>query len=228
VKQLVLDLRPDRPPTLENFVVGDNAELLTHLTRLVTRRPNASGAHLYLWGANGSGRSHLLRASVARAREHGNAAHCLAAAEVGANRPDEAGALIAVDDVERLDDAAQIALFNAFNHARRNDQTLLISGRAAPRELALREDLRTRIGQCLIFETRPLDDDTRAAILRALAERSGLRLGDEIAAFLLNHGRRDLPSMAAAVAALDAASLEHKRPLTLPLLRQLMREGLKL
>lgn len=228
MKQLILDLRPDRPPTLENFVVGDNAELLTHLTRLAAYNPDASCAHLYLWGANGSGRSHLLHAAVAQARENGRIAYCLAAAEVGANLPDEAGALIAIDDVDRLDDAAQIALFNAFNRAQRNGQTMLISGRAAPRELALREDLRSRIGQCLIFETRPLDDDTRAAILRALAARSGLRLGDEIVAFLLNHGRRDLSSMAATVAALDAASLEYKRPLTLPLLRQFMRKGLKL
>ncbi|MDR1424216.1 MAG: DnaA regulatory inactivator Hda [Azoarcus sp.] len=228
MKQLVLDLRPDRPPMLENFVAGDNAELLAHLSRLAARAPDASGAHLYLWGAHGSGRSHLLHAAVARARENGRAAYCLAAAEVGANLPDEADALVAIDDAERLDAAAQIALFNAFNRARRNEQTLLISGPVAPRELALREDLRTRIGQCLIFETRPLDDDTRAAILRVLAERSGLRLSDEIVAFLLHHGQRDLPSMAAAVAALDGASLEHKRPLTLPLLRQLMREGLKL
>ncbi|MDR1854740.1 MAG: DnaA regulatory inactivator Hda [Azoarcus sp.] len=226
MRQLVLDLRPERPPTLENFVVGDNAELLANLARIAEN--DAALAHIYIWGAAGSGRTHLLRATAARAQAAGRAAFCLAAEAVGDELPIEAGALVAVDDVDRLSDAAQIALFNAFNRARGNAQTLLLAGAAAPLRLALREDLRTRIGQCLVFEARPLDDAARADILRALAERSGLKLADEVVAFLLNHGRRDLPSMAAAFAALDAASLEHKRPVTLPLLRQLMQQGLDL
>jgi DnaA family protein len=94
--------------------------------------------------------------------------------------------------------------------------------------LALREDLRTRIGQCLIFAVRPLDDASRAAILHTLAARRGLRLGGEVTGFLLARGRRDLPGLLAAFRALDAASLEHKRPITLALLRQLMREGLQI
>jgi DnaA family protein len=227
MKQLVLDLRPDAAPTLENFVVGANAELLATLGRLAAAtHGQALLPHLYLWGSTGSGRSHLLRAACARAREYGRPAHCLAAAEVGEALPDSAGALVAIDDVERLAPAAQIALFNAFNRARGHGQALLLAGAAPPRGLALREDLRTRIGQCLVFEVQPLDDAARAAILVSLAERRGLRLADEVVDFLLRHGRRELPSLVAVLDALDAASLERKRPVTLPLLREMMQQGL--
>ena len=100
------------------------------------------------------------------------------------------------------------------------------SGAAPPRGLALRDDLRTRIGQCLVFEVQPLDDAARAAILVSLAERRGLRLADEVVDFLLRHGRRELSSLLAVLDALDAASLERKRPVTLPLLREMMQQGL--
>jgi DnaA family protein len=228
VKQLILDLRPDCPPTLENFVPGGNAELLENLTRLAAAR--SGPAHLYLWGCPGSGRSHLLRATAARALESGRPAFFLSAEDVSACLPEDKNALLAVDDVDRLSPDAQIALFNAFNRAAANAQSLLLSGPAAPRGLApgLREDLRTRIGQSLVFEVRPLDDTARSAILHSLAAQRGLRLTGEVAGFLLTHARRDPPGMAAALDALDAASLEHKRPVTLPLLRELMRQGLRI
>jgi DnaA family protein len=227
MKQLVLDLRPDAAPTLENFVVGANAELLATLVRLAEATAEQPPLpHLYLWGSAGSGRSHLLRATCARACEHGRPAHCLAATEIGDALPDTAGALVAIDDVEQLAPAAQVALFNAFNRARGSGQSLLLAGAAPPRRLVLREDLRTRIGQCLVFEVQPLDDAARAAILVSLAERRGLRLADEVVEFLLRHGRRELSSLVAVLDALDAASLERKRPVTLPLLRQMMQQGL--
>jgi len=232
VKQLILDLRPDRLPTLENFVPGSNAELLKNLAQLASIRSGQTPGtqHLYLWGNSGSGRSHLLRATVARALDEGRPAFFLDAKEIADYLPEDENALLAIDNVDQLSADAQVALFNAFNRARANAQSLLLSGPAAPRGLApgLREDLRTRIGQNLVFEVRPLDDSTRESILHSLAQRRGLRLSREVAGYLLTHARRDPPGMAAALDALDAASLEHKRPVTLPLLRELMQQGLRI
>ncbi|GHU02728.1 DnaA regulatory inactivator Hda [Betaproteobacteria bacterium] len=238
MKQLLLDLHPERPPTFDNFVPGANAELLATLNRLAEgaapggaqclTSPPPPPVHLYLWGAPGSGRSHLLQATITRAQALGHPAITLAASELESAQLDTPAALIAIDDADRLAPQAQIALFNAFNRARPSGQTLLLAGPVAPLHLAVREDLRTRIGQSLIFEVRPLDDDTRAAILRSLATRRGLTLADEVVAFVLNHGHRDLPGMVATFEALDAASLEYKRPITLPLVRELMQQGLQL
>jgi DnaA family protein len=223
VRQLVLDLRPDAPPTLANFVVGRNAELVAALHEAAARP-----GQLYLWGPGGSGRSHLLRAAVAAATAAGRPGFYVGAVQAADKLPQTRDALLAIDDIDALDAGAQIALFNAFNRARTNRQTLLVAGTTAPLRLAVREDLRTRIGQCLIYELRPLDDEARAAILRTLAERRGLRLADELVDFLLRHGRRDLPSLLAVLEAIDRASLERKRAVTLPLLRELMQRGLEI
>ncbi|AWI75541.1 DnaA regulatory inactivator Hda [Parazoarcus communis] len=226
MKQLVLDIRSDAPPTLDNFVVGANSELVASLSLLATDRSLLPAPHLYLWGTSGKGRSHLLQAAVAVAAANGRQTHYLNADTVRDALPETPDALLAIDDIDRLRPEAQIALFNAFNRARLNGQSLLLAGLQPPLALALREDLRTRIGQSLIFEVQPLDDDSRAAILATLAERRGLRLADEVVDFLMRHGRRDLPSLLAAFNALDAASLEQKRPITLPLLREMMQQGL--
>ena len=230
MKQLVLDIRPDAPPTLENFVAGANAELVAMLSlqASLTTAGQLPARHLYVWGAPGSGRSHLLRATVAMAREHGRPTHLLAAEDIDDGLPETADALVAIDDVDQLSADAQIGLFNAFNRSRGNGQSLLLTGPVAPLGLRLREDLRTRIGQCLIYEVQPLDDDSRATILATLAERRGLRLADEVVDFLLRHGRRDLASLRNVLDALDAASLERKRPITLPLLREMMQQGLEI
>lgn len=223
MKQLVLDLRADAAPRFDNFVAEGNEELLAALQHSVR-----GDTHVYLWGAPGGGRTHLLRAATATAAAAGRPARYLPAAEVAATLSEEPAALIAIDDIDALAEAAQIALFNAFNRTRERGQTLVLAGNAPPRALALREDLRTRVGQCLIYEVHPLDDAARATILTTLARRRGLRLGEDVIQFLLRHGRRDLPSLAAAVEALDRASLERKRPATLPLLRELMQAGLEI
>jgi DnaA family protein len=181
---------------------------------------------VFLWGAPGCGRTHLLKASVAAALEAARPALYLPAEEVTVALPETSGLLLAIDDVEHLSPTAQIALFNAYNRAPALGQTLLLAGHCAPLKLHLREDLRTRIGQCLIFETRPLDDATRSEILCSIARRRGLHLNDEVVAFLLRHGSRELPRLLAVLDALDRASLERKRPATLPLLRELMQAGL--
>lgn len=222
MKQLLLDLRTDAPPSFDNFIPGENAELLRALGECVL-----GAGHLYLWGPEGSGRSHLLAATVAAAESAGRPALQLNPEDVTAGLPDTAALLVAVDDIDALGDDAQIELFNAFNRASARQHTLVLAGAQPPRVLRLREDLRTRIGQCLVFELRPLDDATRAAILATLAERRGMRLPEDLVHYLLRHGHRDLPSLVSIIDALDAASLERKRPITLALLRELMQPDLQ-
>ena len=222
MRQLVLDISTDSPPHFDNFVAGGNTALVAAL-REATSTP---GGHLYIWGARGCGRSHLLQATVAAAHEAGRPAQFVTAADVGETLPDDEGLLLAADDVDALGDAAQVALFNGFNRAHAHGQTLLLSGDAPPLQLRLREDLRTRIGQSLVFEVLPLADEERARILHGMAARRGLRLDPEVVGYLLRHGRRDMPSLVAVVNSLDASSLEQKRPVTLPLLRELMQRGL--
>jgi DnaA family protein len=190
MKQLALEISPPPQPTLENFVPGANAELLARLREF--RSGRFPEVVLYLWGEPGSGKSHLLRAC---------------------------GGEDAVDDVETLDAGAQVALFNRINEARQAGGRVLAAGSAPPAQLALREDLRSRLAWGLVYQVKPLSDPERAVYLRAEAERRGLKLPDEVVAYLLTRMRRDLRSLASVLDRLDQFSLETKRPITLPMLK---------
>ena len=128
-----------------------------------------------------------------------------------------------MDDIERLDIVSQLALFDAFNVLRAGKSRLFGAGTQPAAELPLREDLRTRLGAGLSLRLAPLNDEEKAAALTWHAAQRGLRLAPEIVAYLLTHCRRDMGTQIAVLDALDRHSLEHKRPVTLPLLREALR-----
>jgi DnaA family protein len=199
MRQLPLEISPPAAPSLDNFVAGANAEALAAVRSLAAGRLRE--AIVYVWGALGSGRTHLLRAA-ARANP----------------------SLVAADNVESLDAGAQQALFNAINEAREGGPGVIASGVAAPAGLALREDLRTRLAWGLVYQLHAPSDAEKAAYLRAEAARRGLRLPEEVLAYLLTHLPRDLASLNAVLEALDRYSLASQRPLTLPLVREALRK----
>ena len=174
-----------------------------------------------LWGEKGSGKSHLLSA-IAHLAMRRRPALLLASRPASADFLAPPGGLLIVDDVDTLDDAAQIALFRIFNTARLVGLGLLIAGSAPPLQLALREDLRTRIGQTLIYEVKPLNDEQKVSALHQHARERGMKIDDSLVQYLLTHGRRDLPSLMAVLDHLDRATLERQRPATLPLLKEVL------
>jgi DnaA-homolog protein len=218
VSQLILDLKPEQLPTLDNFVAGANTELLSRLRDLADSHSDEA---VYLWGPEGCGKSHLLAATVATAAELRPAAF-MNATEVGAEIATKTRTLLAIDDVHNLGEAAQIALFRVFNAARLGELTLVLSGNEPPARLTLREDLRTRIGQTMIYEMKPLSDEEKSAALARHALLRGMRVDGSLVRYLLSHGRRDLPSLMAVLDSLDRATLEQQRPATLPLLKEVM------
>lgn len=223
MKQLVLDIAAEVPPTLDNFLPGRNAELLHALRSVLVG--DAGERFVYVWGEAGSGRSHLLRAWIHAARQQG-----LPAAYVAGDIPQqwEGGGLVAVDDVERLDQDGQIALFHLYNRLKEQGGALLVSGPIAPGGLDIRPDLLTRLGWGLVYQVHGLNDEEKAQALQAHARARGFSIPHEVLDYLLRHWRRDLPSLMAVLDALDRYTLEQQRPVTLPLLRQLLQLELDL
>ena len=128
-------------------------------------------------------------------------------------------ALVAIDDVDRASDEAQSRLFTLYNTMRAQFRHLLLASRVPPARMALREDLRTRLGWGLVYEIVPLADADKPAALVAYAHQRGFSLSAEVVRYLLVHGRRDMTTLLATLAALDRHSLSTMRPVTVPMLR---------
>jgi DnaA family protein len=217
--QLILDIRPDTPPGFDNFLAGPNAEALAAVSEHAAGKTKEPV--LYLWGEAGTGKSHLLQAWC----------RATGAAPVSP-LPEPPQTLVVVDDVERLDGEDQISLFSLINAAREGDGRVLATGPVPPAQLTqlpqlhFRPDLATRLAQGLVFRLHPLSDADKRAALTVRAESHGLRLPDEVVRYLLTHCRRDLPHLLTLVDLLDIHSLSLKRPVSLPLLKEIVQRNL--
>lgn len=207
MKQLLLDIQPLAPATLDNFIAGSNEEALHSLKMAIDGENEAR--FIYLWGAPGSGKSHLLQACHDLAFER--------------DLP-----LSVVDDVNTLDEEAQIELFNYFNQLRASGGILITSGNAAPTQMELRDDLATRLAWGLVYQLHPLSDEEKAKALKTHAKERGMKLPDEVVDYCLRYLRRDLPTLMAVLNALDKWSLTEKKPVTVPMLKKLLQLNLEL
>jgi DnaA family protein len=200
MKQLLLDIKPAAAPSLQNFVVGRNAEALDSLRAVIK---DEKPKFIYFWGENGSGKSHLLSACKA----------------IG---------MRVADDVHLLNNDAQIDLFNQYNQLKEAGETLITAGLHAPTQLGLRDDLATRLAWGLVYQLHPLNDDEKAQALKQHALERGMKLPDEVTDYCLRYLRRDLPTLMATLDALDEWSLTTHKPITVPMLRKLLQLNLEI
>ncbi len=221
MQQLLLDVFTPPEPTLENFVQGNNQELLAQLFSLTQDIGHEQVVLIY--GTPGSGKTHLLTALAKYwAVPIIDGRHRL----VWRNQSD----ILLLDDAQNLSPYSQVQLFNAFNESRASGLPKLIvaTANAHPSLLKLRPDLISRMGWGLTYRIEPLSEEQKRDVLISTAHAKGLKLDEEVIQYALIHFHRDMGSLSAVLNGLDTFSLEQKKPVTLYLLRQWMkkREGI--
>ena len=221
MKQLVLDLGAEPVCTLESFEVGRNAEVAALMRQFAERSSREHFA--YLWGEIGAGKSHLLKALASSERARFISPFSIETEFVYSPDVD----LYLLDDCEKLSPVAQIDAFALFNEIRANNAFMVSAGSVAPAVLPVREDLRTRMGWGLVYQIHGLTDEEKLATLTQMAEARGLILSPGVLPYLLSHFQRDMVSLSSMLDSLDQYSLETKRPITLPLLREWLQEEAK-
>jgi DnaA-homolog protein len=195
MSQIPLSLGEPPAPTLANFVAGENKNAVQSLLDLT--QGNYSNRFIYLWGISGSGCSHLLQACA-------DWASCF-------------------DDCQSLNDEQQHDAFVQFTQALTEPtRCLIFAGDRPPHQLNLRDDLQSRLTQCLVFEVKPLSEqDLRLALALTIAER-GIQASPDLIDYLTNRLPRNMGKLRAALDALDRLSLERKKPLNIALAREFL------
>ncbi|MDL2337291.1 MAG: DnaA regulatory inactivator Hda [Pseudomonadota bacterium] len=220
MKQMPLPIASGSTPTFESFVPGGNAMVLAHL-----RDPGSRLTPLYLWGPQGSGKTHLLRALAHETQVQGGRIGWFGATEPTPWVHDESWSLIVLDGCDAFDAEQQHAAFALFVEATTHATPLVASGRLPPVDLPLRDDLRSRLGWGHVMAVQPLSEAESRGALRREADGRGLFLSDEVIDHLLHRHARDMKHLMTQLDRLDEFAMVHKRAITVPLLRQMLSEA---
>jgi len=225
MQQITLDIGIPLAPTLENFFAGPNAEVVSHLRQWLhgsTHGAERSALACFIAGAPGSGKTHLVSALAHALQEKGESVGILRPNSSAVADFDPAWSAVVLEDVHALDAPLQHTAFNWFVNAQSYQRAVFATGNMVPRALALREDLRTRLGGGHIFQLQALTETQVRTVLRNSARLRGLVLGDEVLDFVLHRFSRDLGNLMPLLTALDHFALQTQRAITIPFIKTML------
>jgi len=226
MQQLALDLQLADYALFDTFYAGPNAAVMNAIKFAATH----SGQQVHwIWGAPGSGRSHLLQASVAAAGEAGHACAWLPLAMDGLEPGMLEGMggleLLCVDDVDAVagDAEWERALFMVFEELRANSGRLLVTASMAmPESGILLRDLASRLASGPTWKLQSMGDADWLAALQLRSRWRGLELPDEAGQFLLRRTDRSSTALFRLLDKLDQAALTEQRRLTVPFVKSVL------
>ena len=226
-KQLALAIKLNDEATLVDFNWGSNTLLQQQLHNMLTTRKDRL---LYLWGALGSGKSHLLQACCQAVNSTQSAIYLPLALlkEWGPQTIEglEEQTLICVDDIDVIakDHAWEEALFHLYNKIKDMEKSILIiSGNQSPATIPIQlADLRSRLSWGLVIQLMELNDEDKINTLKLHALKRGFDLPGSVGQFLLNRCSRNMHDLHQLLNHLDDASLAAQRKITIPFVKSIL------
>lgn len=221
--QLPLSFQAPENATLDNFIAGDNQQLVFSLT-------DPGESLVFLWGEQGAGKSHLLQAITSSYLKQGKSALYIPLQISEDWSPDmleglEMMDLICLDELDNIvgHDIWEEALFHFFNRIRETGGRLILAACMNAHNLAINlPDLRSRLCWGVTYQVKPLNDQGKIEVLRSRAGKRGLKMNDDVANYLMKHASRDMQTLVDLLDKLDYASLAEQRKLTVPFIKQFL------
>ncbi|WP_196157778.1 DnaA regulatory inactivator Hda [Reinekea sp. G2M2-21] len=211
----------------EHYLPGENAVAVGTLRQALAK---LSDHLIFLWGARGTGVSHLLQAAIHDLQTQGLDALYLPLGECIDYGPDALDGLdemqaLAIDDIDLVAEHEQWqeALFHLYNRMRDAEKLLIVGGQRSPLHLTLTlADLKSRLSSGLTLQLIPMGDEDRVDWVIWKGRRRGLVIERDVAEFLITRHNQNMSELVATFDQLDSASLAEKRRITIPFLKQVL------
>jgi DnaA family protein len=211
----------------ELYWPGPNRQAVDHLRQAAC---GESAQNIYLWGGQGTGKSHLLQAVCTQAAARQAKVIYIPLKEKSRISSDllhdmESLDLVCIDDVEQAADTTEWepAIFNLYNRMSAAGTPLIVSASVAPTGLPLQlPDLKSRLSAGVTWRLDGLEENDRLQALRQRARIRGFELPDEVVDYLAKRVARDMHSLFSWLDRMDKASLASKKKLTVPFIRDML------
>ncbi|MFV2056748.1 MAG: DnaA regulatory inactivator Hda [Thiohalomonadales bacterium] len=225
-QQQILDITLKTQSNLDNFVVGDNQELVDTLSKILM---SADENMMYIWGESGVGKTHLLHGlcQLSRLQRQSIAYIPMSLPEINIQylQSLENVPIICIDDIHLIASKPdwQLAYFHLYNQIRDRGHKLLVSANAPPSRIDIAlSDLRTRFAWGLVYQVQGLDDRGKSMALKQQAHARGFELSDQVIQYLLSHYSRDTHFLFSILNKLDQASMAAQRKITIPFVKKIL------
>ncbi|HNB50574.1 MAG TPA: chromosomal replication initiator protein DnaA, partial [Anaerolineales bacterium] len=220
--------------TFDSFVVGANNRLAHAASLAVSENPARAYNPLFVYGGVGLGKTHLLHAI-------GNSCHAKGLNVLYVSSEEFTNDLInairnhttqsfrekyrqtdvlLIDDIQFIagKESTQEEFFHTFNTLHGQDKQIVLSSDRPPKAMnTLEERLRSRFEWGLTADIQPPDFETRMAILRFKAERTGRQVPNEIMEVIARRMQSNIRELEGALTRILAYSDLRGVPLTIEL-----------
>lgn len=224
----IQDLNPQLNPnySFDNFVEGISNKLVRTAGETIALNPATTAFNpLFIYGASGVGKTHLVNAIGSKVRElHPElrvlylSSHLFQVQYVDAVKANTINDFIhfyqsidvlIIDDIQEMAGlkGTQNTFFHIFNHLHLNHKQLIMTSDRPPKDLKdLEERLITRFKWGLVAELEKPDFELRREILKDKARRDGLKFSDAVINYLAKNITENVRDLEGALVSLMAHS----------------------
>lgn len=229
--------------TFETFVIGTSNRFAHAAAVAIAEAPARAYNPLFVWGASGLGKTHLLHAAGHYAQRlfPGMRVKYVSTEEftndfINSLRDDRKVAfkrryretdILLVDDIQFIEgkEGIQEEFFHTFNTLHNANKQIVVSSDRPPKQLAtLEERLRTRFEWGLITDVQPPELETRIAILRKKARMDRLDVPHDVLELIASRIERNIRELEGALIRVTAFASLNGQPLDLALAEVVLRD----
>jgi len=220
----------------ETFVIGASNRFAHAAAVAVAEAPAKAYNPLFVYGESGLGKTHLLHAIGAYAKElkPGLRVRYVSSEEftndfINSIRDDKSSVfqrryrdldVLLVDDIQFLEnkERTQEEFFHTFNTLYNANKQIVISSDRPPKQLTTLEDrLRSRFEWGLITDIQPPELETRIAILRRKASQDKLKAPDEVLEYIASKISTNIRELEGALIRVTAFASLNRQPVDMTL-----------
>ncbi|MBP1161434.1 chromosomal replication initiator protein [Rhodococcus sp. PvR044] len=229
--------------TFDTFVIGASNRFAHAAAVAIAEAPARAYNPLFVWGASGLGKTHLLHAAGHYAQRlfPGMRVKYVSTEEftndfINSLRDDRKVAfkrryretdVLLVDDIQFIEgkEGIQEEFFHTFNTLHNANKQIVVSSDRPPKQLATLEDrLRTRFEWGLITDVQPPELETRIAILSKKARMDRLDVPHDVLELIASRIERNIRELEGALIRVTAFASLNRQPLDLTLAEVVLRD----
>ncbi len=229
--------------TFDTFVVGSGNRMAHAAALAVAESPAVMYNPLFIYGASGLGKTHLMQSIVHFINENKPGMRVLYVSceqfitEMIDSIRNNSGSefrdkyrnidVLLIDDIQFISNkkGTQEELFHTFNAIYEANKQIVISSDRPPREIETLEDrLRSRFEWGLTVDISYPDYETRMAILRSKEENENYNIDNEVIKYIANNIRSNIRELEGALTKIVAYSRLNNKEITLEMAEEALRD----